>query len=70
MQVDGLIRNFYEKLVLDVINHQAEMISLEEDQWADVACVSLNQLPSRYFRHSVDMAFYLSSEEYSECLGR
>ena len=30
---------------------------------ADLSCIILNQLPARYIRHEVDMAFYLPSPE-------
>ena len=66
MQIDGLIRNYYEKLVMDEILQQKEFISFDDDDWVDVGCVALNQLPARYYRHSVDMAFYLSGEEHQQ----
>ena len=37
---------------------------------ADVACVALNNLPPRYIRYSVDMAFYLSPDERQEMLNK
>ncbi len=30
---------------------------------ADVACVALNRLPSRYIRHTVDLSFYQTDRE-------
>ena len=33
---------------------------------ADLTCVVLNQLPTRYIRHEVDMAFYLPPSERFE----
>jgi hypothetical protein len=39
---------------------------MDQEFFSDVACVTLNHLPPRYFRHEVDMAFYLSPTEYSE----
>jgi len=30
---------------------------------ADVACLALNRVPPRYIRNSVDLTFYMSSEE-------
>ena len=29
-----------------------------------MACVALNRLPTRYVRHHVDLAFYLTAEEH------
>lgn len=33
---------------------------------ADVACVALNRLPSRYIRHTVDYLFYLTDRERAD----
>jgi hypothetical protein len=33
---------------------------------ADVACVALNRLPTRYIRHEVDFVFYLSERERAD----
>jgi len=30
---------------------------------ADVACIALNNLKPRYFRHSVDLHFFMGAEE-------
>lgn len=56
------IHNYYEKMVLQHIletTGKSEVDNFIED----VACVALNQLPPRYVRHDVDMAFYLTVEE-------
>lgn len=59
------ITNYFEKLVFDEIQHKllSENIDNDEDFLGDIACVALNQLPSRYVRHSVDMVFYMTPEE-------
>lgn len=59
------IHNYYEQLVLERINElTANTLSNEnEDFLCDVACVTLNQLPSRYVRHNVDMVFYMPVQE-------
>lgn len=59
------IHNHYEKLVFDeVLAHQDKKgVSLEEGMLADVVCVALNNLPARYVRHSIDIAFYLTIAE-------
>lgn len=66
MKISDDIHNYYEKLVLQ----QFTALKLEErydaDFIADLTCVVLNQLPSRYIRHEVDMAFYLPASERFE----
>jgi hypothetical protein len=63
MSFESQISNFYEKLVVDDLAKRSELDSTEEGELIDIACVALNQLPSRYYRYSVDMAFYLSAPE-------
>jgi hypothetical protein len=62
MSFETQISNYYEKLVVDEIMGRQD-IDENDDVLIDIACVALNQLPSRYFRYSVDMAFYLSASE-------
>lgn len=66
MKISDDIHNYYEKLV---VQHFAAL-KLEEkhdsDFIADLTCVVLNQLPTRYIRHEVDMAFYLPASERFE----
>ena len=59
------IHNHYEKLAFDeVLAHQAKQgESFDEEMLEDVVCVALNNLPARYVRHSVDIAFYLTIPE-------
>ena len=59
------INNYFEKLVFDEIQNKlhANKLDNDEDYLADIACVALNQLPSRYVRHNVDMVFYMTLEE-------
>lgn len=56
------IHNYYEHLVMQRL---MEIIgdTKDSDYLEDVACVALNQLPSRYVRHNVDMIYYLTTEE-------
>jgi hypothetical protein len=63
MSFESQISNYYEKLVVDELSRRKELESSGEDVLIDMACVALNQLPSRYYRYSVDMAFYLSASE-------
>ena len=59
------INNYFEKLVVEYVQEKANADELEndEDYLADISCVALNQLPSRYVRHNVDMVFYMTLEE-------
>jgi len=59
------IHNHYEKLVFDeTLAYQAKTgKELNENMLEDVVCVALNNLPARYVRHSVDIAFYLTIQE-------
>lgn len=59
------INNYFEKLVFDAIQEKLYETELDNDEdfLADIACVALNQLPSRYVRHNVDMVFYMTTEE-------
>lgn len=66
MTIDTQIANYYEKLVVDDLKSRDEAIGKPEDELADIACVALNRLPSRYYRFSVDMAFYLSVQEQQQ----
>lgn len=58
------ITNYYENPIFERITKELGVIySDDPDFLADIACVALNSLPPRYIRHSVDMAFYMSSQE-------
>lgn len=59
------IHNYYENKVLDKINEliEAEFIKPEPSFLEDIACVALNQLPARYVKHDVDMAYYMTITE-------
>jgi len=59
------VYNFYQDYVFNKVSELAEDDHSIEFQ-ADVACVALNSLPSKYIRHHVDMAFYLTPEEYND----
>lgn len=66
MKISDDIHNYYENLVVE----QFEQLSLDDkydaDFMADLTCIVLNQLPTRYIRHEVDMAFYLPASERFE----
>ncbi|MBP7548140.1 MAG: late competence development ComFB family protein [Corallincola sp.] len=65
MALDLDIRNYYEHLVADEI-HRMELTDVSPELFADVMCLALNQLPAKYIRHEVDMAFYMPQNERLE----
>ena len=63
------VRNHTERAVFEfVLRNAPRYPGLEgrDELLADVACVALNRLPPRYFRHEVDYVFYLSERERAE----
>ncbi len=70
MKLHDDIHNYYEKLMLD---HLIELGLNEEhdvEYLADLCCITLNQLPWKYIRYEVDMAFYLPQSERFEMVTR
>lgn len=58
------IHNYYETLVIEhIMNTLATEPGVDQNFLEDVACLALNQLPARYVRHDVDMAFFLTTRE-------
>jgi len=66
MKIADDIHNYYEKLVTDHFTVLKLEDKYDTDFLADLTCVVLNQLPARYIRHEVDMAFYLPASERFE----
>jgi len=66
MKIYDDIHNYYEKLVMQHFSLAKFDEKYDEDFIADLTCVVLNQLPTRYIRHEVDMAFYLPASERFE----
>jgi len=66
MKISDDIHNYYEKLVMHHFSTAKFDEKYDEDFIADLTCVVLNQLPTRYIRHEVDMAFYLPASERFE----
>ncbi|AJQ96855.1 late competence development ComFB family protein [Gynuella sunshinyii] len=66
MTIEADIKNFYENLVVEELYQKNQQQLFETSELEDIACVALNHLPPRYYRHSVDMAFYLSRQELGE----
>ncbi|AEP30407.1 late competence development ComFB family protein [Brumicola nitratireducens] len=63
MKLDDDIHNYYEHLVLEKIEALGLNQNKTADYLADLTCLVLNQLPPRYIRFEVDMAFYLPQSE-------
>jgi len=60
------IKNYQEQVVQDLMAIHAPRfprIARSEDLCADAACIALNSLKARYFRHAVDLHFYMTDEE-------
>jgi len=66
MKISDDIHNYYEKLVMQHFVAGKFDEKYDTDFIADLTCVVLNQLPTRYIRHEVDMAFYLPPSERFE----
>ncbi len=66
MSIRENIHNYYEKMVTELLAEKYADQAVDQDHLADAACVALNHLPPRYFRHEIDMAFYLSPAEHRE----
>lgn len=63
MKLDDDIHNYYEHLILERIEGLDLVNTKSEDYIADLCCLALNQVPPRYIRYEVDMAFYLPQNE-------
>ncbi|MFV0511077.1 MAG: late competence development ComFB family protein, partial [Shewanella algae] len=45
------IRNYYEVMLMEILAEEGLMDELPVDYVADLACITLNQLPVRYIHH-------------------
>lgn len=63
MKLDDDVHNYYEHLVLERIGELGLQKSKDQSYLADLCCLALNQVPPRYIRYEVDMAFFLSTDE-------
>ena len=66
MNISNDIHNYYEKLVVQHFTAAKFDEKYDADFLADLTCIVLNQLPTRYIRHEVDMSFYLPASERFE----
>lgn len=63
MSVLDSIFNYNERLIVEEMAAQISTDSYTEEQLSDIACLALNKVPSKYIKHSVDRAFYMSDAE-------
>jgi len=63
LHLDIDIHNYYEHLVAEYITEHNFSDKYEQEFCSDVCCLALTKLPSKYIRHDVDMAFFLSSSD-------
>ena len=58
------VHNCYERLVVErIVQRHEKYPNFTAEMYADVLCVALNNLPTRYVRHDVDMMFYMTESE-------
>lgn len=57
------ISNLYEQMVIGEIRQRYGDSGMDQDALEDLACVALNHLPAKYYRHGVDLVYYMSPEE-------
>jgi hypothetical protein len=58
------ISNLYEQMVIDeILQRYGGEEGMDHDDMEDMACVAINTLPAKYFRHGVDLVYYMSPEE-------
>ncbi|MBQ4844508.1 late competence development ComFB family protein [Pseudoalteromonas sp. MMG013] len=63
MKLHDDVHNYYEKIMLDLLIERGLSTQYSDEVMADFCCTILNQLPARYIRYDVDMAFYLPQHE-------
>jgi hypothetical protein len=61
------IHNHHERAVFEAVTAaRGRFVGVPDALLPDVACVALNRLPTRYIRHEVDFAFFLTEKEREE----
>jgi DNA-binding protein YbaB len=58
------VHNYYERLVFNEVKEQYDEQFEDNEILADMACIALNQLPTRYIRFDIDMSFYMTTDEH------
>ncbi len=63
VEIEG-IQNYYESQVTSAIEGMPHLLSeFDGNQVMDIVCIALNRLPTKYYRHSIDLSFYTSTAE-------
>lgn len=58
------IHNFYEQQVSEYLAEMRHILSeFDDNELTDIVCIALNRLPAKYYRHSIDLSFYTTSDE-------
>jgi competence protein ComFB len=66
MSIQDQIHNYYETKVIEQVMEISREHGYSNEQMVDLCCIALNNLPTRYFRHEVDLAFYMSAHEHDD----
>ncbi|CUB03524.1 late competence development ComFB family protein [Marinomonas fungiae] len=62
MSIADDIHNYYEKLLFEHLEANG-LLDRDPNYLADLCCIVLNHLPTKYVRHDVDTAFFLTRAE-------
>lgn len=57
------IHNYYEDLVFEALQHSDSANEMDEEEYSDIACIALNNLPAKYIRYEVDLLSYSNANE-------
>ena len=60
------VHNFMEALVEEEFTRCGLSSQYDRSYLEDLFCLTLNALPAKYVRHSLDMRMYMSAEERTE----
>ena len=60
------VHNYFERLVFNEINENYADKFEDNNALADMACIALNRIATRYIRYDIDMSFYMSADEHIE----
>lgn len=55
------VHNYYERQVIYALHRRESR--LDEDTFADLVCIALNELPAKYIRHEVDLVYFSDPAE-------
>ncbi len=65
------IHNYYEQEVTTQLDLMAAQLpDFSESDLLDVICIALNKFPAKYYRHGIDLKFYMSENEKRDIANR